>query len=625
MTASGPRVLAAWGLAMVGACKETPPPINFHSAVDAQVLAARVDAAGADVPADVVRFQARQGVAFQEAVAEVSVEGAVVTAPEGERFAASLTLDLDGDGVASDVAVARVRADGTGAGLSLHRREGQAFVVTALDAARPEGVPCGAATLRQTSARSLVLRWRCVGGGADAGVGAPEGAAEVVLVGLGESPAVWGRASLAGPLPATSLELDAEATDRDGDGNDEMVVTVTAGRPGRRGGARGRFVYFQRGGGLARDTAEPGASLSAVREGARRGVGRRRAGTLAALAALDDLARLRRAVCAESGVAVLRLGSARGVACGEGAFAGVADVAARALSALGEHPSALGLAGDDAGPWGAASESAVAALGRAVPVDRRATLREGPFGGTDLSTLAPLHLGHVRLETAQNPVAAWLRGPVTGRVDLATLAFAPGDPGQVADIQPRSPDGTWRFVGAVERCDGVAAVTCPAAEPGCPAEGLRAGQTALPPGARLHALDELPGPGTTVRCLRDPGAVQALPVGAVVPLGWGPRGLLLARRGRLWRVAGAGEATPVWTTDALGAPWPAGSAVNEAGTVLTLATPDGLWVRERTGWRRLGVEALAGRTGQLDAMTVSNDGRTLVGMLGTRVMVVQRR
>jgi len=613
---------------MVGlaACKETPPPIHFHSAVDAQVATVSADVAEVDVVADVPRFQARQGEVFGEAVPSVTVEGATVTAAEGERFSASLSLDLDGDGVASDVVVARVRADGEAAGATVYRRDGMAFVPTALDAARPERIRCGTASLRQTSPRSLVLRWRCASPVPDAG--APvESAAEVVLLRLGDTPAVWGRASIATELAATALTLDAEGTDRDGDGVDELVVSVSAARPGRRAGATGRVVYFQRGGNLARDTSEPGASLTAVREAARRNVGRRRAGSIAALETLDDLVRLRRALCAESGMAVVRTGpgAGMGVACGEGPFTGAADIVVRALSALGEHPAALTAAADATSPWGETSARAQADVTRAATVDRRATLREGPFGATDLSTLAPLHTGVLRLESAQNPIAAWIRGPVTGRVDLATLAFAAGEPGALTDVVPQSPEGQWRFVGAVETCAGVAAVTCPMADPGCPVEGLRAGQTALPPGARLHALDELPGPNTTQRCLRDRAAVQALAVGALLPLGWGARGLLLARRGRLWRVEGTAAASPVWTTDALGAPWPGGSAVSENGAVLTLTTPDAWWVRERAGWRRLGLDALSGRTGQLDAATVSNDGRTLAALLGTRVMVVQRR
>lgn len=610
-------------VALAAACKETPPPVGFRSAVDAQAVAPATDAASADVPEDVARFEVRQGVVFREAVASVTVEGATLNAPEGERFSASLALDLDGDGVASDALVARVGASGEATGVSLYRRQGEGFAPAALDAARPARHRCGAATLRQTSPRSVVLQWRCAAEG-DAGVAASS-ESEVVALALGASLRVWARASVGAALPDTVLALDADAVDRDADGVDELVLSLAAGRPGHRPGARARLVYFQRGDGLARDTAEPAASLAAVREGARRSIGRRRAATLAALESLDDLARLRRALCAEVGAATLRVGeSVAGVACGDAPFAGVADLVARALSALGEHPAALATAEGVPG-WGTPAARTLTELGRAAAVDRRAALRPGPFAGADLSTMAPLHLGVLRLESAQNPVAAWLQGPVTGRVDLATLGFAPGEAGSVDAIAPRSPDGQWRFVGAAETCSGVVAVTCPVAEPTCAAEGLRAGQTALPTGARVHGTSELAGPSTLQRCLRDPASVQALGPGAMTPLGWGARGLIVARAGRLWRVAGAGEASPVWSADALGVPWPAGQSVNEAGSALAVATTQGLWLRERTGWRRLALAELEGRTAQLRAITLSNDARTLAAMLGTQVMVVQRR
>ncbi|MBL8605098.1 MAG: hypothetical protein JNK72_24425 [Myxococcales bacterium] len=623
------RVVAAsvlgsvFALAGCEGCKRQPPPVEFQSAVDAQWVAPSDDASRgvADAQADVPRFVPREGAVFESAQAEITVDGQRVLAPNGERFVATLVTDLNGDGVSDDVVAARVSPDGAAAGLSLYRRSAEGFAVESLDDAAPGDRQCARAQLRQSAPGSLSVVWRCELRAADAGLVTRDEGAEALWVAPGTPSRVRGRARITpGPGFGTALAITAEGVDRDGDGNDELVVTVSAGRPEARPMARAQLVYFERGGALVRDTAEPAASLRAAVEGARRALARRRSGASEALQTLDDLVRLRRALCTATGLARVEVAGQRGVPCAppEGA-----EQRARALVALGELPAALAVVSGEAGDdWGAVTERVRTELTRAAALDRRAVSREGPPAGAPLDTLAPFRSGVLRFESAANPVAVALHGPATGRADVATLAFAAGEGGSVDEIAPVA--GGLRLVGAAERCEGLGVVFCPEGAAGCYERPWAAGATTLPEGAVFRALGELPSVETARRCVASAESVQTLGPGALTVLGTNRQGWLVARHRRLLRVGVDGGVARLSSGDSLGAVYAPGGAVSESGAAAALVDLRGVWLRERTGWKLVAPATLDGRFSQLHDLTVSNDGRLVAGLLGNNLVVVER-
>ncbi len=631
---------ATAALALALGCKHSRPPVEFHSDAGAPTRVPDARAAGtgdARDTGDAGRFVPVDGVAVVGDGRSLMVGGVAIPAPDGQRFAVWLPVDLDGDGSAGDVLATLLQADGSAlAAVAVYRRAGTGFNPVVLTGPEPADPRCTDTTLRLTSPRSAVVGYRCTSpGAADAGVQphAPEYAQEQVVVALGPAPVVRYRVALLPGLSGSSLALRVEAVDRDGDGRDDVVVSLGAGAPGSPPRVEARVVLFDRAGGTARDVNEPAASLGAVVDGARRQVGRRRAGAVAAVAMLDDLTRLRRALCAEGGTARLRLGGALGVDCSgsQAAFTAGAEVLARAWLALGELPAAFAeTRPQTAGVLGvASSERLLQDLGRAAVLERGVTARPGPFAAQPLDGVIPARTGVLALEPVAAPVALSLHGPATGRIELVTLTFAPGPPGEVRDVLPRAPDGSLAVVGFAETCTGVGAVLCPPSVPGCD-QPLALASTALPPGSGFARFTSLPSAAMAARCVTAPGAVTVLPASAGARvLGWGRAGPVFGWRGEVFRVGAVGtgagrEATALGVAEPAGGGFGPGAAVSPEGGTLALAAPEGIWLRSRGQWHLWAPTALAGRTGQLTDVTVTEDGRTVAGLLGGQVWVLER-
>jgi hypothetical protein len=540
-----------------------------------------------------------------------------VRAEVGERFVRFVRVDLDGDGAATDLAVARAGRDGSGRAGAIFRRVGADFVPVALERAAPSDPRCAEATVRVSSPRSATFAWRCPPAAFDGQTLAEE----QCLVALGATPAVRERAGLlAGALADTALALALEGRDLDGDGRDEVVVKLSAGRPGASPRASARAVFFERAGALARDTTEPAASLEANVTAARRALARGRGGAAEARATLEHLLRLRRAFCRTSGLARVQVQRATGLDCP--AATGAQDLYARALVALGELPAAEAqLSADTATDFGPVThERVLADLDRAAAAERGVTAQPGPFVGVALDDLSPARLGAVSFEG--RTIA--LRGPAGGLVDRATLTVTQGAAGAVTDLLPRAPDGAEVVVGLAETCAGVAIVRCRTNDPACAASPLRAEAASLPPGARATLVPTLPSLALAARCGATPDAVRGMSARQARVLSWSPDGLLVAVHRQLFRAPPSGEAVPVGPGDPLGAGHPSGAAVTPNGAVAAQPGLTGLWVRERGAWRRWSPDALAGRFAQLSDVTLAPDGRAAAGLVGTQLWLIDR-
>ena len=615
------RSLALALLCLAAHCKKTHPVVLFHS--DAHAPPARVDAALDGAAADVPRFEAVPGAAVDGDGSALTVDGATLASAAGTRFTHWLRVDLDGDGQPTDVVAARLGADARALAPAVFRRLGNVFEPVPLPNAEPSEARCAETSLRLTSPRSVTVAWRCAQPVEGASI-----AEEQMLLGLSSTPGVRERATLlAGALPDTALALHLEGVDLDGDGRDEIVAGLSAGPPGVAPQASARVAFFERAGALARDTSEPAASLQANVSNARRALASGRAGAVAALATLDDYLRLRRAFCAEGGLARVRLRGATGFECSGAPTGPAAELYARTLVNLGETPAAEAqIAAETATDFGVVtSERVLADIDRAALADRAVTARPGPFAGGALDAIAPARSGVLTFNRPTAPVTTvTLHGPAAGAVDVATLTFTPGAPGAATDVLPRSPDGASRVTGFVEACTGVAVVTCPASDEACLDAVITERTRALPAGATAHALPTLPSFAFAQRCARDPAAIGGVPPSRARALGYGRDALVVAVHGLLYKVLPNGPAVRVALNEPLGGGFPAGAAVSESGAVAAVPGRSGAWVRERNAWRRWAPAGLAGRFSQMSDLTVTNDARALAAMVGTQLWLLER-
>jgi hypothetical protein len=123
---------------------------------------------------------------------------------------------------------------------------------------------------------------------------------------------------VAAPAPGESARLEIVSRDRDGDGRDDVEMTLVFAAP-RAAEARASFVWLDRPAGLSRDAVEPQASfarLAASLDGAR--AAKPGTDTPATVAqAVANVRRLYSTLCAESGVSRLSLDNGSELACGD--------------------------------------------------------------------------------------------------------------------------------------------------------------------------------------------------------------------------------------------------------------------------------------------------------------------
>lgn len=611
-------------------CKKTPPPVDFQSHAPPR---------DAEVTPDAPPTRPDAGPAFRERVGEdipgdgraITVNNRTVPAPPGQRFTHRIAWDYDHDGTDESVFVVRAFDNGEAAGLSLIRPSNDEAVIGTVEGPEPEDRTCGRARFRQTSPRSLVVEWSCPEQRTDGSDAGPRGVFRAESVLMGPIEGDLGFRARAGvlrePIPDTALTLTLDGTDTDGDGVDELVCHLTAGRPGAPAGAQARVVFFQRNNAFVRDTAEPGNSVRAFIATQRRRAGNRRTAA-AALAAMDDLMRLRRALCAETVLARFKLAGGVGVRCAADIFDGAAEVILRAYVSLGELPAAWAMTRpESAHPFGVVPFARVRSLLEgAAPLERGATATLSGVVAPATEVLPVPRFPAARWEDPRDPQRVILPGERAQRVQRADWSAAAAE-----DLAPagRSPlyatdlAHTTRFMGLAWTRRGLDAVLCPLASPAC-ATAWEARPGAVPAGAAVRTLPLLPP--EDVPTGEDPGGyAQACTSDDVRALGWGAEGLVVTVRGLVWRVAPDGAVTRLAAGESWRGSFPAGQGITEDGAVVTLPSPEGLWIYQGTSWRRLAPEPLRDRLALLRDAAPSADGRTiLLRFEDDRLAVVQR-
>lgn len=630
-------VALALALGECRACKSEPPPILFPGAEGGGVegddasLALRTDGAAADggvVPRTLAQLVQGSG-------RSIVVEGVTVTAPEGAAFHSFLARDVDGDGD-NDLVATITRRDGN-ATVLFYTRDEAAYVLgasTNLEAPSRACVPSGLASF---TAQTWTVRYeQCAAPASpalgDAGVAQDELAPNTVMtehVALSvDGGGAVGRLRLSelGPSIAhTQLSFDLAFVDRDGDGRSDVIAEVSAARDvdgPDAPRARATVLLLDRGVGFARDTSEPTASVARLLSQTRTlAANRRRA--LDAVAMIERVQRLRRALCVEAGAPRVRLGGEAGLRCGA-MFNGFGEAYARAMLTLGEFAAAEATQWPDtATEFGVVdSERFDQELQRTAGSETGVSARSGPFVGAAIDDWL-LRRPVLALEPPSAPTHVLLRGPTRARIELGTFANVPEDEGSSRELRLESPDGSRVAVGAWQTCDGVVVALCPSSDERCAAAPVAA---SLPAGATLVRLTDLPSPEFSARCMRREASSEPIRRAAELrPIGWGAEGLVLAWRGRLLRASGEREAFAALNNGALGAGFAAGAASPD-GRHVALQGADAVYVRDAAGrWRAWRPPQLSGRLRQLTDLTVSGDGRTIVGRLGTQLWVIERQ
>ncbi|MFO0557692.1 MAG: hypothetical protein U0269_06705 [Polyangiales bacterium] len=630
-------LLLALGFAMGDCrmCRKDPPPILFPGAEAGVEGTSSNGGEGADASAAPLAFD-DGGVIARTAAHRVTgdgrtiiVNGVTVTAPERSAFVEYLTQDVDADG--DEDLVATVTRSNANAGVLFYSRDEASFVAGTVSNADAPGRACVPAGLVAYTAKTWALRYeRCAASDGDSGVDSVDPntvmTEHVALSVDATGASAKLRVSELGPvIPRTRLGVDLVYLDRDGDGRADISVELGAWREGDSPDARARasVVLLDRGMGFARDTSEPAASIARLLSQTRTQASARRRAT-DALAMIERVQRLRRALCVEAGAPRLRIGGETGLRCAS-MFSGFSEVYARALLTLGELPAVEATQWPDSAPeFGVVeSERFDQELQRATGSETGITARSGPFIGANLDDW-PLRASVLSFDPPTAPTHVALRGAVHNRIELATFATATPEVGTQSELILQSPDGARVAVGAWQTCDGVFVGFCAASDLSC--ANAPFSSNAPPQGAVLARLSDLPSSEFGARCLRREASSEPIRRASDLrAIGWSNLGLVVAWRGRLMRATGDGSPFVVVGSGAVGTGFAAGSAASTDGRVVALQGADAVFVRDAAGrWKGWRPPTLSGRTRQLVDVTTSGDGQVIAARVGTQLWVIER-
>ena len=524
-----------------------------------------------------------------------TVGGLGLEAPQGLVFVSAVVRDFDGDGLADAYALERLlegsdpgvlvfyrgtpHAGSADAGLAVQTtfppaieilHEGGCVAVDRLVAVGRRSVLVELGTQCPPHATSAPARWLAVVSG-------------------GASPRIRLAATIVDPPGAPSLAVDGDASDRDGDGLEDVALRVTLEggsaplEPGPRVGAT--LAWLDRPAGLSRDA---GATESSFATLAAQAVTRARTAKDAAMVPglVAQTRALWRAVCADGGaprlVGVTGTGSIR---CGSTRAledAGLAEV--RAYVTLGDALRAA-LALDRAERAPAAHTPARAAEARGwieqvAPLVAARAVRA-------VSAVPQSGKGH---EPAWGALAFEPSGKllVRTRAGVVRVDADAGDEASADDVTAwpvavTSPDGALRWIETYDACDGVALHATFAG-----ADDMR--DVALPV-----------APSLGDRCAGSRGApARALAVA------WGPGGLEAIVEGQPLLVAPE-TARASLLAAFLDSPAARGAPRSPDGKVLVASTSAGLLVRGPVRARLLRAPELDGTWAEQRDCAVSND------------------
>ncbi len=301
----GPTVLGvtALGIPAAGAvgcrgCSEdrpyTPFAITESAALPPASSAPPRPAPSASASASFVPAPAVRGAAGAR---QLAIGGRTVPAPPDHWLAAALAADFDANG-AEEVVAWSAPDRGRGGALWLYPATGPAREVWRLPGFVPTGEDC---TLRPELTRTgphtvtVDVTAEC----ATAGIARAPTRSLAVLLPLADRAEVLAL-RLAAPAPGERLGATVRSTDRDGDGRDDVELTLALSTAATPEPVTARLEWIDRAAGPSREAREPLASLlhaarAEITPASRRG---RCAGVLGRV---EQLRRLAASVCAEAG------------------------------------------------------------------------------------------------------------------------------------------------------------------------------------------------------------------------------------------------------------------------------------------------------------------------------------
>ncbi|MGO9837262.1 MAG: hypothetical protein ACLP1X_23955 [Polyangiaceae bacterium] len=431
---------------------------------------------GADVPGDAasapapsvpptdggrVPFSGEAAIVAPPGMARWPVGGITLDAPQGMVFVSAIVRDFDGDGTNDAFAIVRPPEANDPGVLAFYRGTG-----TVPSAPATFAPP---ATLARDASCSPIDRIVLAGGRSvlvELGSHCPEhpssGAVRWIAVVNGAPTArVVLAATLADPPGAPALSVDADVSDHDGDGRDDVALRVSleGGGPPLEPGPRvsAIFVWLDRSAGLSRDASATESSLAALgTAAAARAV---RLSEAPAVPSYVAQARaLWRAACADEGSPrLLAVAGTAAIACGAGRALeelGLAEV--RAYTTMGD-PLRAALALDRA---------------ERPPATRTASRAHEAEGW--IAQLAPVAKARVVRQVAGVPMVARGREPSWGalafeasgkllvrtRAGVARVDPDQGDEAAATDVPEwkaavTSPDGAMHWIETYDPCDGL--------------------------------------------------------------------------------------------------------------------------------------------------------------------------
>jgi hypothetical protein len=542
--------------------------------------------------------------------------GLRVEAPPGERLALVLTADLDGDAVTDAVAWA-VGPDPLAGRLLLYK--GRAAEKTdpprALASLAPGtvGVPgCTAEPrLERIGAQTIAVSVRA------ACPFALDGSVKsrwIAIASASREPALREEIRVGGAASGETLRIDLDASDRDGDGRDDLSIQWTlegAPMPFEPGPPVSCALrYYDRSAGLSRDPGEPEASMRAVSSAwvarsAKKGDAARAAD------AARSIERLHAMLCADEGVSIVSLGSGD-VHCGPSRALEDA-VAMRVKGALttGDLPRAI---------------AAFSRIGfRPATTQRTSEILKWIIKAAPPKTV-PARTVAVDVDAVPSGVPGW--GPlaftvgadlvVAARAGVVSVAMPSGAPTKTEEpawpSSVTSPDGAVRWLALYDACDG-GPLRVRLGAPSEPASRV----PGVPGPASREVLVPILAPAPS-RCA--PGGVRR---GLdSVPLGWGSALEAFIAGEPMSLLPGAAQARPLASDASMSQPWHLGSAASPDGRALALGTPLGVLVRAGGRWQLLRPADLEGAAAyaELSCCTAGNEGRVVACLRAGRVVVL---
>jgi hypothetical protein len=522
--------------------------------------------------------------------------GLVLDAPPGLVFVSALVRDFDGDGAVDAFAVARPPEGSDPGALVFYR-----------GALRPGATDAGVAAqttfspsieLAHDAGCAPVDRLVAVGRRSvlvELGTQCPPRASSapdrwLAVVAGGATPRIRLAATIVDPPGAPSLVVDGDASDRDGDGLEDVALRVTLEggsaplEPGPRVGAT--LAWLDRPAGLSRDAAATESSFATLSaQVAMRSKAAKDAATVPGQVA--QMRALWRAVCADGGsprlVGVTGTGA---ISCGATRAleeAGLAEV--RAYVTLGDAlRAALALDRAERAPASRTPARAAEARGwieQVAPLVAARAVRA-------VSAVPQSGKGH---EPAWGPLAFESSGKLLVRTRAGVVRVDPdaGDEASADDVTAwpaavTSPDGALHWIETYDACDGVAL------------HATFAGGDDM----RDVALPVAPSLGD--RCSGSRGApARALAVA------WGPGGLEALVEGQPLLVVPEASRASVLAAFP-DAPSARGAPRSPDGKVLVVSTSVGLLVRGASRSRLLRAAELDGTWAEQRDCAVSNDG-----------------